>query len=73
MCKKQTSVSHSSTEAEIISLDASLRMDGIPALDQWDLIVTVLGNTTQNHTEQGDLLKNKREVCSSPHTIHKRK
>ena len=30
-CKKQTSVSHSSTDAEIISLDASLRMDGIPA------------------------------------------
>ena len=31
MCKKQTSVSHSSTEAEIISLEASLRMDGNPA------------------------------------------
>ena len=27
MCKKQTSVSHSSTESEIISLDAGLRMD----------------------------------------------
>ena len=36
MCKKQTSVSHSSTEAEIISLDAGLRMDGIPALTLWD-------------------------------------
>ena len=33
MCKKQTSVSHSSTEAEVISLDAGIRMDGIPALD----------------------------------------
>ena len=33
MCKKQTSVSHSSTESEIISLDAGLRMDGLPALD----------------------------------------
>ena len=32
MCKKQTSVSHSSPEAEAISLDAGLRMDGIPAL-----------------------------------------
>ena len=32
MCKKQTSVSHISTEAEIISLDAGLRMDGLPAL-----------------------------------------
>ena len=31
MCKKQTSVSHSSTGSEIISLDAGLRLDGIPA------------------------------------------
>ena len=54
MCKKQTSVSHISTESEIISLDAGLRLDGIPALDLWDLIVSVLGNTNQNHdrTEQ---------------------
>ena len=28
-------MSHSSTEAEIISLDAGLRMDGIPSLDLW--------------------------------------
>ena len=32
MCKKQTSVSHKSTESEIISLDAGLRLDGIPLL-----------------------------------------
>ena len=37
MSKKQTSVSHSSTESEIISLDARLRMDGILTLDLWDL------------------------------------
>ena len=46
MCKKQTSVSHSSTESEINSLDAGLRLDGIPALDLWDLIVAVLVKTT---------------------------
>ena len=58
MCKKQTSVSHSSTESEIISLDAGLRLDGIPAaLDLWDRIVAVLGNTHQNRIEQGDLIK----------------
>ena len=32
MCKKQTAVSHSSTESEIISLDIGLRLDGLPAL-----------------------------------------
>ena len=55
MCKKQTSVSHSSPESEIFSLDAGLRMDRIPALDLWDLIVTVLhGNTHQNDQVRGD-------------------
>ena len=53
MCKKQTSVSHSSTESKIISLDAGLRLDGIPALDLWDLIVSVLGNTIQTHERPG--------------------
>ena len=47
MCKKQTSVSHSSTESEIISLVAGLRLDGLPALELLDLIVSVLGNMTQ--------------------------
>ena len=35
MCKKETCVSHSSSESEIIS--AGLRMDGIPALDLSDI------------------------------------
>ena len=48
MCKKQTSVSHSCTESEIISLGAGLRMDGLPALDLWDLVTEVLGVTQKN-------------------------
>ena len=54
MCKKQTSVSHSSTESEIISLDAGLRLDGIPALDLWDLIISVRGNTIQTPESTGE-------------------
>ena len=56
MCKKQTSVSHSSTEAEIISLDAGLRMDGIPGLDLWDLVIEVFhssANQLNNTKAQG--------------------
>ena len=53
MCKKQTSVSYSSTESEIISLDAGLRLDGIPALELFDLIVSVLGNTIQTTERPG--------------------
>ena len=56
MCKKETSVSHSSTESEIISLDARLRLDGIPALDLWDLIISVLGNMTQTTERPGRLV-----------------
>ena len=47
MSKKQTAVSHSSTESEIISLDTGLRLDGLPALELWDLIVSVLGNVSR--------------------------
>ena len=53
MCKKQTSVAHISTESEIMSLDAGLRLDGIHALDLWDTIVAVLhGNTYQSNQER---------------------
>ena len=58
MCKKQTSVSHSSTESVIISLDAGLRMDGIPALDLWDLVFEVL-QSSLNQPVQGNLLRDK--------------
>ena len=47
MWKKQTAVSHSSTESEIVSLDTGLRLDGLPALELWDLIVSVLGNISR--------------------------
>ena len=73
MCKKQTAVSHITTESEIISLDTGLRLDGLPALELWDLIVSVLGNTNQSHKERRNPFMNKREVCSPPHTIHIRK
>ena len=54
MCKKQTAVSHSSTESEIISLDTGLRLDGLPALELWDPIVSVFGSVSQisDRTEQ---------------------
>ena len=62
MCKKQTSASHSSTEADVISLDASLRMDAIPAFDLWHLVIEVihsspkLTNKTKDDRDlQGDL------------------
>ena len=43
MCKKQTAVSHSSTEAEILSFDAGLRMEVLPAMVS-EFVVDVLSN-----------------------------
>ena len=75
MCKKQTAVSHSSTEAEIISLDADLRMDGISALDLWDLVMEVFHSSRNplNNTKgqvHGNLSRN---TASNKHTQNKTK
>ena len=68
MCKKQTAVSHSSTESEIISLDTGLRLDGLPALELWDLIVSVLGNVSRVSDRSGqldsDVLSKTTPTCS---------
>ena len=58
MCKNQTSVSHSSTESEINSLDAGLRLDWLLALELWDLIVFVFGNTIQTPDRSGQPVVN---------------
>ena len=66
MCKKQTSVSHSSTQSEVISLDAALRVDGFLALDLWDIVIAVLRSTNNkvqpkhtSHQETGAVLDSK--------------
>ena len=64
MCKKQTSVSHSSTESEIISLDAGLRMDGLLALDLCDMVIEVLRSTRKQITNQSrSIWKRIRDNC----------
>ena len=47
--KKQTSASHRSAGSEVISLDARLRVDAIPALDLWDVVMGVLHSSTNTH------------------------
>ena len=48
MCKREIVVYHSSTESDIISLDIGLRLDGLPALELRDPIVSVLANVSQH-------------------------
>ena len=68
MCKKQSSVSHSSTESEIISLDAGLRMDGVLALDLWDIVIEVLRSTNNTVKPNHD---STRENCARQNTKRK--
>ena len=68
MYKKQTSVSHMSTESELVSLDAGLRMDGSLALDLWDVVIEVLRETQGNATS---VASNSRETVAGQKTIQK--
>ena len=69
MCKKQTSVSHSSTESEIFSLDAGSRMDGIPALDIWDLVIEVLLSSSKHVQGHQDRARVNLQ-CNKPSSKH---
>ena len=55
---------HSSTEVEIISLDAGLRMDGIPALDLSDLVIEVF-HSSPNQTNKTKGVRKPRENLSA--------
>ena len=70
MCKKQTSVSHCSTESEIISLDAGLRLDGLPALELWDLIVSVFGNISHISDRTGQPVNGKNKSHNKNDVVH---
>ena len=66
MCKKQTSVSHSSTEAEVTSTDAGLRMDGIPALDLWDSVIEVFHSSPNQNQQTKDVREPRRNLSATP-------
>ena len=65
MCKKQTSVSHSSTVSEVISLDAGLRMDATPALDLWDLVTEVLHSSPNQTNKTQDVREPRRNLSAT--------
>ena len=70
MCKKQTSVSHSSTEPEVISLDAGLRMDGILALDQWDVVIEVSHSSDNIQASRNRLQQPRNRLRAELQSIH---
>ena len=69
MCNKQTSIFHSSTESEIISLDTGLRFDGLLALELWDLIFLFLEMLLMFQNDQGNLMARLTNVKKSQKKI----
>ena len=63
MCKKQTSVSHSSRDSEIISLDVGLRKDGQCALHLWIVVIDVSRSSHSTKTPTNPAAGN----CSRNH------
>ena len=63
MCKKRTALSPGSAESEIISLDAGLRMDGLPALQFGECVVETLSSKPAH----GNLERHKPERVIQSH------
>ena len=61
--------------AEIISLDAGLRMDGIPALDLWDLVLEVFHSSPNQFDNTKDQTRgnSSRNTTSNNHTQNQNK
>ena len=66
--KKQGAVSHSSTEAEVIAMDAALRLEGLPALMLWDIVIECMHKAMSEHCDhkaQNDLSVKKKGRSSN--------
>ena len=69
ICKKQTAVSHSSSEAEIIALDAGFRLEGLPALQLWEIVIEVF----QHHSDNKEKAKKNKAHVSDTKVSAKKK
>ena len=52
LCKKQGAVSHSTVEAEVILFNAGIRMEGLPALYLWDIVIDLFDPKDPNKIPQ---------------------
>ena len=66
ICKRQTAISHSSSEAEVISLDAALRMEGLPTLLLWEVIIDVFGRNPGSHSRIAGLSHRSSQMVYGP-------
>ena len=57
--KKQTSVSHRSTESQVVSLDDGMRIAGILAFDLWDVVIDVLSSSIKKNSSSKEVSGNR--------------
>lgn len=65
--QKQGAISHSSAEAEIIALEAAVRMEGLPLLYLWEQVIVVFhpGPIEQPTVKQAETLRTVTEFLRS--------
>ena len=61
--KKRTTQAHSSTESELVALDAALRVEGLPALTMWDTIIDIFNPEVDIHSEPNNSHNNSIPTC----------
>ena len=61
-CKKQTCVSHSSTESEIVAAEQGVRTEGLQALAFWELVTELLGTDPAQKVEKLTAIPTKLEL-----------
>ena len=61
--QKQTCVSHSSTESEIVAAEQGIRCEGLQVLTFWEFVVELLSNTTPKQAA------NSAETLAKPNTM----
>ena len=76
MCQEQAAVSHSSSESGIISLDARLGVDGLPALQSGECVLSMLtallaeGNLMHLETEKLEIFDVNQDPTHFPGSFH---
>ena len=66
ICKKQTCVSHPSTESEIIALELGLRSEALPVLTLWDRVVDVMNNNKSKDVDNNNVKKQPYRPAGDP-------
>ena len=63
-CKKQTATSTSSSEAEVIALDAGLRLEGLPLLTLWETVLSVFAEGKPSKTTKSPKYQSATDIAS---------